>query len=47
MAEKRAASTDEMLDTAIQTGMDAGLIGLGDTVVITAGVPVAEMVQQT
>ncbi|MBJ6949511.1 pyruvate kinase, partial [Vibrio cholerae] len=42
MAEKRAASTDEMLDTAIQTGMDAGLIGLGDTVVITAGVPVAE-----
>ena len=41
MAEKRA-STDEMLDTAIQTGMDAGLIGLGDTVVITAGVPVAE-----
>ena len=39
---KRAASTDEMLDTAIQTGMDAGLIGLGDTVVITAGVPVAE-----
>ncbi|EJQ56425.1 pyruvate kinase [Bacillus wiedmannii] len=42
MAGKRAASTDEMLDTAIQTGMDAGLIGLGDTVVITAGVPVAE-----
>ena len=39
---RSAASTDEMLDTAIQTGMDAGLIGLGDTVVITAGVPVAE-----
>ncbi|MCP1125469.1 pyruvate kinase [Bacillus sp. AFS018417] len=42
MAEEKAKSTDEMLETAIETAMDAGMIGLGDTVVITAGVPVAE-----
>ncbi|PGZ96570.1 pyruvate kinase [Bacillus pseudomycoides] len=42
MAEEKAKSTDEMLETAIQTAMDTGLVGLGDTVVITAGVPVAE-----
>ncbi|CAG9611439.1 Pyruvate kinase [Bacillus rhizoplanae] len=42
MAEEKAKSTDEMLETAIQTAMDTGMIGLGDTVVITAGVPVAE-----
>ncbi|MGF9963466.1 pyruvate kinase [Bacillus rhizoplanae] len=42
MAEEKAKSTDEMLETAIETAMDAGMIGVGDTVVITAGVPVAE-----
>lgn len=42
IAEERAKSTDEMLHTAIQTATDTGVIGLGDTVVITAGVPVAE-----
>ncbi|WP_242219699.1 pyruvate kinase [Bacillus cereus group sp. BfR-BA-01380] len=42
MAEEKAKSTDEMLETAIQTAMDADMIGLGDTVVITAGVPLAE-----
>ncbi|WP_020062419.1 pyruvate kinase [Bacillus sp. 123MFChir2] len=42
MAEEKAKSTDEMLETAIQTAMDAEMIGLGDTVVITAGVPLAE-----
>ncbi|MGG0186092.1 pyruvate kinase [Bacillus rhizoplanae] len=42
MAEEKAKSTDEMLETAIETAMDAGMVGLGDTVVITAGVPVAE-----
>ncbi|MFD0768311.1 pyruvate kinase [Bacillus sp. CGMCC 1.60114] len=42
MAEEKAKSTDEMLETAIETAMDAGMIGLGDTVVITAGVPIAE-----
>jgi len=42
MAEEKAKSTDEMLETAIQTAMDADMIGLGETVVITAGVPLAE-----
>ncbi|MGG2064087.1 pyruvate kinase [Bacillus sp. S14(2024)] len=42
MAEEKAKSTDEMLETAIETAMDSGMVGLGDTVVITAGVPVAE-----
>ncbi|MEI4829582.1 pyruvate kinase [Bacillus sp. FJAT-53711] len=42
MAEEKAKSTDEMLETAIETAMDAGMIGVGDTVVITAGVPIAE-----
>lgn len=42
MAEEKAKSTDEMLETAIQTAMDANMLGLGDTVVITAGVPLAE-----
>ncbi|WP_309295054.1 pyruvate kinase alpha/beta domain-containing protein, partial [Bacillus sp. BML-BC060] len=42
IAGTRAASNDEMLVIAIQTGMDSCLIGLGDTVVISAGVPVGE-----
>lgn len=41
-AAEKAKSTDEMLETAIQTATDAEVIGLGDTVVITAGVPLAE-----
>ncbi|UOY94282.1 pyruvate kinase [Ectobacillus sp. JY-23] len=42
LANEKATSTDEMLDTAIHTGMEAGIIGFGDTVVITAGVPIGE-----
>jgi pyruvate kinase len=41
LAEK-VYSTDELLETAIQTGVNAGFINFGDTVVITAGVPVGE-----
>lgn len=33
------AHTDEMIETAVQAALDKGLIGKGDTVVITAGVP--------
>jgi pyruvate kinase len=35
-----AKTTDEMFDIAVQGAMDTGLIRLGDTIVITAGVPV-------
>ncbi|MFX3623936.1 MAG: pyruvate kinase [Ectobacillus sp.] len=42
LAKGKVTSTDEMLETAIETGMEAGLINAGDTVVITAGVPVGE-----
>jgi pyruvate kinase len=42
LAKEKVYSTDELLETAIQTGMDSGIIGFGDTVVITAGVPVGE-----
>ncbi|WP_416827690.1 pyruvate kinase [Ectobacillus polymachus] len=42
LAKGAVHSTDELLETAIDTGMDAGIINFGDTVVITAGVPVAE-----
>lgn len=35
-----AASTDEMVDFAVQAAEDAGLVKQGDLVVITAGVPV-------
>lgn len=37
---RRISSTDEMIDTAIEAGLAAGLIRAGDLVVITAGVPV-------
>ncbi|MFD3445335.1 pyruvate kinase [Microbacteriaceae bacterium 4G12] len=42
VSAKKVDSTDAMLETAVQTGMDSGMIGFGDTVVITAGVPVGE-----
>lgn len=42
LAKGTVNSTDELLETAIDTGMDAGIINFGDTVVITAGVPVGE-----
>ncbi|MFC0333226.1 pyruvate kinase [Paenibacillus sepulcri] len=35
-----ATTTDGMFDIAVRGGIDSGLVKLGDTVVITAGVPV-------
>ncbi|QHT60126.1 pyruvate kinase [Paenibacillus lycopersici] len=35
-----AQTTDEMFDIAVQGGINSGLVKLGDTVIITAGVPV-------
>lgn len=35
-----AETTDEMLESAVQTGLETGLVLHGDLVVITAGVPV-------
>ena len=32
-------TTDEMFDIAVDGALSTGLVGLGDTVVITAGVP--------
>ncbi|HLR02451.1 MAG TPA: pyruvate kinase [Virgibacillus sp.] len=37
-----AESTDEMLDTAIDRGLESGLLERGSRVIITAGVPVGE-----
>ncbi|WP_368503573.1 pyruvate kinase [Alkalihalophilus sp. As8PL] len=37
-----AETTDEMLDSTVNTAVQAGQIGQGDLVVITAGVPVGE-----
>jgi len=37
-----AESTDEMLDTAIDCGLESGLLKRGSRVIITAGVPVGE-----
>lgn len=37
---KPAATTDEMFDIAVRGAMESGLVRLGDTIVITAGVPV-------
>jgi len=42
LAKEKVTSTDELLETAIHTGVDAGIMNIGDTVVITAGVPVGE-----
>lgn len=39
---KRASSTDEMLDNAVQEALNSGLVKHGGLVVITAGVPVGE-----
>ncbi|MBB3108264.1 pyruvate kinase [Paenibacillus phyllosphaerae] len=35
-----AETTDEMFDIAVRGGIDSGMVKLGDTVIITAGVPV-------
>ncbi len=35
-----AATTDEMFEIAVKGAMDTGLVRLGDTIIITAGVPV-------
>lgn len=35
-----AETTDEMFDIAVQGGIGSGMVKLGDTVIITAGVPV-------
>ncbi|TYP71167.1 pyruvate kinase [Paenibacillus methanolicus] len=35
-----ADTTDEMFDIAVRGGIDSGIVKLGDTVIITAGVPV-------
>ena len=35
-----AETTDEMFDIAVKGAMDSGIVRLGDTIVITAGVPV-------
>ncbi|MGM9985624.1 MAG: pyruvate kinase [Bacillaceae bacterium] len=42
LANEKFATTDEMLNSSVQAGMNAGLFTHGDTVVITAGVPVGE-----
>lgn len=42
LAKEKVHSTDELLETAIHTGIDEGIIKFGDTVVIAAGVPVGE-----
>ncbi|MDV2684789.1 pyruvate kinase [Alkalihalophilus lindianensis] len=39
---QNAETTDEMLDSTVNTAVKAGQIGQGDLVVITAGVPVGE-----
>jgi pyruvate kinase len=35
-----ASTTDEMFDIAVKGAVDSGLVRLGDTIIITAGVPV-------
>lgn len=42
IAGLEATTTDEMLDIAVQEGLNSGLVNSGDLVVITAGVPVGE-----
>lgn len=39
---QEATSTDEMLDFAVETSLNSGLVKHGDLVVITAGVPIGE-----
>ncbi|MBU8879683.1 pyruvate kinase [Bacillus sp. FJAT-29790] len=39
---KKATTTDEMLDSAVEESLNSGIVSSGDLVVITAGVPVGE-----
>ncbi|MCM3715045.1 pyruvate kinase [Halalkalibacter oceani] len=39
---KEAASTDEMLESTVESAVSSGMVAQGDLVVITAGVPVGE-----
>ena len=39
---KKANTTDEMLDNAVEESLNSGFVSHGDLVVITAGVPVGE-----
>jgi len=39
---KKAVTTDDMLDTAVEESLNSGIVASGDLVVITAGVPVGE-----
>ncbi|MED3570831.1 pyruvate kinase [Cytobacillus praedii] len=39
---KKAVTTDDMLDTAVEESLNSGIVSSGDLVVITAGVPVGE-----
>ncbi len=39
---KKATTTDDMLDTAVEESLNSGIVSSGDLVVITAGVPVGE-----
>jgi pyruvate kinase len=39
---RRVSTTDEMLDMAVEEGLNSGVIKHGDLVVITAGVPIGE-----
>ncbi|KAF6598611.1 pyruvate kinase, partial [Paenibacillus sp. EKM208P] len=38
----KVATTDEMFESSIRNALNAGYIHKGDTVVLSAGVPVAE-----
>ncbi len=40
LTSKEAATTDEMFEIAVGEAMGSGIVRLGDTIVITAGVPV-------
>jgi pyruvate kinase len=39
---EKAASTDEMLDQAVEESLESGIVKHGDLVVITAGIPIGE-----
>lgn len=39
---EKAASTDEMLDQAVEESLQSGIVKHGDLVVITAGIPIGE-----
>src|SRR5699024_6119965 len=42
VVEKKAHSTDEMLETAVNASLETGLVERGSKIIITAGVPVGE-----